>query len=361
MAKLDLIISNLRQRIRASGFRAGDMIPSQKELAQELGVSVVTVGQAMRCLQQEGMIASTRGKGTVVTPARSNGHGPNLVYGLLVTAANINDPVLAQPISALEQACEAAGRELRIFPCNQSRLTREQLRAWADGVAACFILGTTKPVLVESLAALGKPVIFYGEFYREPCPPWAGQITVNIEATSLMCLQFLMSLGHRNILLVRSGGTSYLESLGLFFAKSAMQLGCGHTLKQLTVPLDVSGEEVVQAMQEEYTGVTALIVDGGMRASRILHALTSNGVRIPEDLSVLAINGVNANLLITPDLSRVDNINRQLGERLLTMADEMIASGLVFREHMIPHLVWGKTCRNIAPTCTTSRPFSPTK
>ncbi len=347
MAKLDLIISDLRLRIRSSGLRPGGMIPTQKELARELGVSVVTVGQAMRFLQQEGVIASTRGKGTVVSSPRSTTDQPP-VYGLILTAADPNTQVLIQPLRVLQEACENAGHELRMFSCSSSRAARNQLRAWAKDVVACFVLGTTKPDLVQCIGTLGKPAIFYGELYRESCPPWAGQITVNVEATSLICLQYLINLGHRKVLLVRPGGTFYLESLGSFFASAATHLGYGDLLQQLTVPLDSSGAEVVEFLKHDRAGVTALIVDGGMRASRILHTLTQNGISVPEKMSLLALSGVDSSMLITPHLSRVENMTPRLGEKLLAMADEMIKGGTVIREHIIPHLIWGKTCREVA-------------
>lgn len=347
MAKLDLIITELRQRICGSGFRPGDIIPTQKELARELGVSVVTIGQAMRWLQKEGVIASTRGKGTVVSQPRTNGESK--IYGLIITADNMNDPVLVPAVTSLQKACREAGIELRIFPSNAAQTQREQLRAWAADISVCFVFGATKPVLVRCIEALGKTVIFYGEIYREDCPRWAGQITVNIEMTSLMSLQFLLSLGHRNILLVRSGGTSYLEALGTAFARSAAHLHCGDHFFQLTVPMDFQGEEVLECLREEHPEVTAVIVNGGMRASRVLHTLTQGGVRVPDDISLFAINAVDVSMLITPHLSRVDNMPLQLGEKLLSMAGDMMAGDFVIRERTLPTLVWGKTVRQRPP------------
>ena len=347
MAKIDLIISDIRQRIRGARYQPGDMIPTQKELAAELGVSVVTIGQALRYLQEEGILASTRGKGTIVK-ALPNPSGEELsAYGLLITTANIHDPILARPMAALQKACTAHGYELRIHPCGNVKVSRKQLSAWAEGVKAFFVLGATQPEFAQRLKALGKPVIFYGETYREPCPPWAGQVSVSIEVIALMSLQHLINMGHRHILLVRSKGSSYLESLGNAFNHAAGQLGISDALQQFMVSLDTNGEELVDALRGEFAQTTAVVIDGGMRASRIYMTLVRNGISIPDQLSLMAINGVNRDLLITPDLTRIESLDFHLGEQLLRVATEMLENGIVIRERLVPYLIPGKTCRQI--------------
>jgi hypothetical protein len=59
-----------------------------------------------------------------------------------------------------------------------------------------------------------------------------------------------------------------------------------------------------------------------------------------EDISLLAMSAVDADMLSTPHLSRVENMTPRLGERLLKMADEMIRNGTIIREHLISFLIW---------------------
>lgn len=347
MAKLNLIISDLRRRIIAVGFKPGDRIPTQKELARELGVSVVTVGQAMQHLQEEGFVTATRGKGTVLNKRPSVVSQKPRSYGLLITAADVNDPVLALPVKALQNACAQRGNPLHILPCGHSRVTRSQLKIWAKDMDACFVVGTSRPDFVQAIGTLDKPVIFHGEFYQELCPAWAGQYTVDVEAIAMMSLQFLINLGHKNILLLRSGGSCYLESLGTCFDSAAQHLKIGDEFRQLSISLKSDGTELPELLRNEYREITALVVDGGQRTSRILYTLGQNGIRVPEDMSILALNGVETHLLITPHLSRVEPMMWRVGDKLLAMAEAMIESRVVLREHVIPYLHWGKTCREI--------------
>ncbi|MGP4046337.1 GntR family transcriptional regulator [Streptomyces sp. 2A115] len=48
----------LRDRIRAGDLRAGDRLPTQAELAEEFGVERGTVRQALRALQQDGLLSN---------------------------------------------------------------------------------------------------------------------------------------------------------------------------------------------------------------------------------------------------------------------------------------------------------------
>ncbi|PBC62948.1 GntR family transcriptional regulator [Streptomyces sp. Tue6028] len=48
----------LRERIRAGDLRAGDRLPTQAELAEEFGVERGTVRQALRALQEDGLLSN---------------------------------------------------------------------------------------------------------------------------------------------------------------------------------------------------------------------------------------------------------------------------------------------------------------
>jgi len=58
----------LRSEILGGQLAAGDRVPPEVELARRHGVSVVTVRQALRALDEEGLISRQRGRGTFVTP-----------------------------------------------------------------------------------------------------------------------------------------------------------------------------------------------------------------------------------------------------------------------------------------------------
>lgn len=60
------IASELREQIRSGSLKAGDRLPTEAELREQHDVSRNTVRLALAMLQNEGMISSVQGKGTIV-------------------------------------------------------------------------------------------------------------------------------------------------------------------------------------------------------------------------------------------------------------------------------------------------------
>ncbi len=78
------IAADLRTRIAAGEFGPGDRVPSTRELTRRWGVAMATATRALSLLQDEGVLRSVRGVGTVVAtrpatarPARRRGTGPS--------------------------------------------------------------------------------------------------------------------------------------------------------------------------------------------------------------------------------------------------------------------------------------------
>lgn len=69
MSELKYIqVSNeIRFRIESGLYQYGSKIPTEKELAEELGVNRLTVRKGLHLLQEEGLITSSRGRGTFVS------------------------------------------------------------------------------------------------------------------------------------------------------------------------------------------------------------------------------------------------------------------------------------------------------
>ena len=60
------IIEQIKRRIAVADWKAGDLLPSIRQLAADLQVSVITVKRAYLELEREGLILTHPGKGSVV-------------------------------------------------------------------------------------------------------------------------------------------------------------------------------------------------------------------------------------------------------------------------------------------------------
>ncbi len=67
------VVERIRRALALGVLLPGDRLPAERALAEELGVSRVTVREALRVLQGEGLLVTKRGSaGTVVSPTLTN-------------------------------------------------------------------------------------------------------------------------------------------------------------------------------------------------------------------------------------------------------------------------------------------------
>lgn len=91
--------------IEGGAYQPGEQLPSETDLAGQLGISRPTLREALRNLEQEGMVVRRHGVGTFVTP----GYGGRLEGGL----------------ERLESILELAGRQGMQLRYSDLRLTEE--------------------------------------------------------------------------------------------------------------------------------------------------------------------------------------------------------------------------------------------
>lgn len=101
----------------ASGrLKPGDRLESERSLAERLGVSRVTVRNALRILTQDGLIVSASGRGHFVAPA-GFGEPPNRMMGFTELARMLGLSVSSRVISSdTRPATYEEARELRMAP-----------------------------------------------------------------------------------------------------------------------------------------------------------------------------------------------------------------------------------------------------
>ena len=62
------IKNQIKEQILNDSIKEGEFLPSIRQLAKELGISVITTTRAYSDLESEGFIATLRGKGSYVLP-----------------------------------------------------------------------------------------------------------------------------------------------------------------------------------------------------------------------------------------------------------------------------------------------------
>jgi GntR family transcriptional regulator, transcriptional repressor for pyruvate dehydrogenase complex len=103
-ASYELVLDQIRRAIQIGRFLAGERLPSERELADQLGVSRTTVREAMRVLQGEGLIETRRGRSggaVVIAPEATPAERRRVVRHRLAELENVFDYRLAvEPAAA---------------------------------------------------------------------------------------------------------------------------------------------------------------------------------------------------------------------------------------------------------------------
>ncbi|MFN9077788.1 MAG: GntR family transcriptional regulator [bacterium] len=86
------IADGFRAAIGRGGYAAGDLLPSVRAIAEDLGVNPNTVHKAIAELERDGLVAAERGRGMVVlagTRAQARASGDEAVMQHLAEAARL--------------------------------------------------------------------------------------------------------------------------------------------------------------------------------------------------------------------------------------------------------------------------------
>jgi GntR family transcriptional repressor for pyruvate dehydrogenase complex len=134
----DEVAEQIRALIVAAGLREGDRLPAERQLADTLHSSRVTVSQAVRTLSMMGLVEIRRGSGAYVT------RNPTTVVSSSIATALEIDPDTAPELAQLRYWLErTAALELQAAPGNSDlpavQDALERLRRSAGGSASAYI------------------------------------------------------------------------------------------------------------------------------------------------------------------------------------------------------------------------------
>src|SRR5918996_3417726 len=137
----------LRQAIARGTFRPGSQLPTEAELCEMLGVSRTVVREALRVLEEEGLVARRHGVGTFVRnhPILKN---LNFNFGIteMIESAGLKPGTSHLAIHS-EAADEEKAEQLRV-PLGTPLVTVERVRT-ADGRPVVYSLDTLPESLLQ--------------------------------------------------------------------------------------------------------------------------------------------------------------------------------------------------------------------
>jgi DNA-binding LacI/PurR family transcriptional regulator len=263
------------------------------------------------------------------THARSLVSGRSRLLGILVE--NITNPFFPELIQSFEEIAVAHGYEILVSSTNSNpavltRCVRRMIERKVEGVAV-LTFGEEEPVL-DNLAHHDIPIVL-AEFKLDD--PKASTILLDYTTGIHAAVNHLVELGHRQIAFLAGPHNLHSAITRENDFRTAMQIAglpiqkkwiveCDHTLKG-----GVAGFGQLRALSNR---PTAILCSNDMTAIGVLRAAYHDGLRVPQDLSVIGLDDIDfAEFTLPPlttiRLSRVD-LARAAFEALRQQAEEPV-------------------------------------
>jgi LacI family transcriptional regulator len=281
------------------------------------------------------------------THARSLVSGRSRILGIIVE--NITNPFFPELIQRFEEVAVAHGYEILVSSSNSdpavlTTCVRRMLERKVEGVAV-LTFGEEEPVL-DQLVHHDVPMVL-AEF--RPDNPKIATILLDYSTGIQAAVSHLIELGHRRVAFLagphklhsaitrENDFRTAMETSGLAIQKKWI-IECDHTLKG-----GVTGFARLQALA---TRPTAVVCSNDMTAIGVLRAAYMEGLRVPQDLSVVGLDDIDFAEFTLPPLTTIrmsrSDLARAAFEALRQQAEDpnnpmmqrefLVSTSLVVRE-----------------------------
>jgi LacI family transcriptional regulator len=307
--------------------------PTMADVAARAGVTVATVSRALSDRTSAALRAETVAHVRAV--AEELGYRPNalarglrtqrsLTLGML--APDLTNPFMPPVVRAVEEALERAGYTLIVANTdNEPRREAQALQTFASHQVEGLVLATA--TLDDDWQVGGPaarlPVVLVNRRSRFPLPTVVPDDAHGVASA----VGHLTDLGHRRVAHIAgplqiSTGRARAEA----FERAVARAGTDgpppveHT-SRLTVD---EGERACARLLDRRPDVTAIFAANDMLAIGCLRALRRNGVRVPEEVSLVGFNDMQFVDLLDPPLTTVRVPQAAMGQAAAALLLELV-------------------------------------
>lgn len=240
------------------------------------------------------------------TQARSLVSGRSRILGIIVE--NITNPFFPELIQSFEEVAVAHGYEILVSSSNSdatvlATCVRRMIERKVEGVAV-LSFGAEEPVL-DQLVHNDIPMVL-AEF--RPDNPKVSTILLDYNTGIRAAVNHLSELGHTRIAFLagphklhsaitrENDYRTAMEAAGLTFQENWI-IECDHTLK--------GGMAGFGQLQAQPARPTAIVCSNDMTAIGVLRAAYMEGLRVPQDVSVIGLDDIDFAEFTLPPLTTI--------------------------------------------------------
>lgn len=338
------LVVDLAEAIGQGRLMRDQCLPSENDLGRQYGISRVSVRAGLRELEGRGLICRRAGKGTFVADINAGfSAATNRIVGFSCNfAAGQASGMFFGPVcSGIQQAAEML--KLRLEFINENTLT-ERAPDLLGYIGVSF-----DPYHIKLLKKL-NPSVPAVLINRHPDEHPFHCVTINHPEWARRAMEYILQLGHRRLALVATGGRPGFVRQRLAGVRAAQVQGAvGAELIEIYPderPEDLNRLRGLLADRK----ITALFVLMGNMVVPVLALIRELGLRVPDDVSVLAFDDVPHPFHPwIPDLTAVRQPLEELGQRAVQLLVRIGREGAPARQaEFVPaELVVRESCRSV--------------
>ena len=338
-SKIEAIVTVLRERIADGTYGVGSLLPAERELAEEFGVSRVTVRTALHRLSEQRLVRKVPGRGTYVLSRDGQSALGDVSIGPIALVCSQLTPSVASPIGA---GCSTAAlaHRTQLLLCDTGGSTFAEAQAkellhlrtlYEQGVRGVILWwqeGEASLPWLERFVADGRAVLFIDRYVEIEGADFVG---IDDQAAAREAVQHLIRLGHERIGCV-------VHSLRVTTSSGRLE-GYRQALREAVIPLKREYELLVEEgradigvrVADAFLGLssppTAVLAVNDYVAIEIIEAMTARGVRVPEDFAVVSFADMEVARHYRVPLTTIHQPFRSMGETAVHLIAERLATG----------------------------------
>ena len=320
--KQNRIIKDLEQRIADGVY--GEKLPKALDLAAEFEVNFKTLNKAILQLVGKGLVYRKPGLGTFIT-RESKKLEDSLIELLFVGSSEISvHPFYSEMWRGILDGIDGTSFKLVLNILEENKKYGGLKKVCRDFTpsAGKILIGTNNINQIKCLKRTKIPFLLAGEQCPDPdvVSVYTDTTTAIIDAITYLQKQKIKDIGYIGL---TSDDGEHLQSLNKFYAYLGAIQKKGEfdsDLIENTPPFAKFGYESMQKILKRKVP-QAVIVAYDHLAPGVYKAIFDAGLKIPEDIKVIGIDGITPN--VTPELSSIPvnryKIGLQAGQQLVSM------------------------------------------
>lgn len=325
----DLTIKDIAERCGVSISTVSRVLNNRPDVSDEVRKHVLRVVEEVHYVPNNSARDLVKGKSDAI--------------GLVVRG--VGNTFYTDVIHAIEQTTDRAGYALVL---HQIRSGEDELRAGAGltrskNLKGLILLGGCFDYTENDIATMEVPFVCcsYTNSFGKLKPDSYSSVTINDETEAYNAVRILIQQGHRKIAIlldsVRDHSISELRYHGYCRALEEAGIPIDSTLVEEIGSFDMSpAYESTCKLLKRRNDVTAVFAIADSLAVAAMKALHDNKKRVPEDCSVIAIDGITMSSYTIPTLTTLTQPKKELGEEAVHILIDMIEGRAGNRQLMLP-------------------------